>query len=186
MISYLKGKVLEKTTSFIVLLPEGSGIGYKVFVTPESLDTPLGSELSLYTYLKSSDDGQTLFGLPDFKTLQFYELLLTVSGVGPKGALAILSSSKIDIIEQAIATGDPEIFTRMSGVGKKTAERIILELKNKVGVLTNSNAVGSSDIFDALVSLGYKNMEVRDVIQKVDATQTMEQQLKEALKLLAK
>ena len=186
MISYLKGTILVKTEQFLIL--ENNGIGYKVFVTPEILENKIGAELSLFTFLKISDDGHTLYGLPNLESLQFFELLLTVSGVGPKVALGILSAAKRDVIEQAIANADSEIFTRMSGVGKKTAERIILELKNKVSALSigNTGGQGSSDVFDALVSLGYKNTEARDALQKLDATLPMEQQLKEALKLLSK
>lgn len=182
MIAYLKGKILDKTTTFLIL--ENQGVGYKVFVTPEILENPTNSEISLYTYLKTTDDGQTLYGLADLATLQFFELLLTVSGVGPKVALGILSAAKVSTIEQAIGNNDPEIFTRMSGVGKKTAERIILELKNKVGLLTGGSSTGT-DLYDALIGLGYSNKEVRDAVQKVDSSLTTEAQLKQALKLLS-
>lgn len=184
MISFLKGKIIEKTTTFLIL--ENQGLGYKVFVTPEILEKPLNSELSLYTYLKSSDDGQTLYGLPDFSTLQFFEMLITVSGVGPKVALGILSAAKPATIEQAIANADAEMFTRMSGVGKKTAERIILELKSKVGSLGVASPVGTSDIYDALINLGYSAKEVREALQKLDSNSSTEEQLKLALKLLGK
>jgi holliday junction DNA helicase RuvA len=183
MISFLRGKILEKTTQFLII--ENNGLGYKVFVTPEVLETPISAEISLYTYLKSTDDGQTLYGLSDFATLQFFELLLTVSGVGPKVALGILSASKPATIEQAIASQDPEIFTRMSGVGKKTAERIILELKNKVGALTSITPTGSSDVYDALIGLGYSSREARESLQKLDTNLSTEEQLKQALKLLS-
>ncbi len=185
MISYLKGKILQKSLNFLIL--ENQGIGYKLFVVPEILEKKLGEEIELYTYLKVSDDGQTLFGLPDFPTLQFFELLITVTGVGPKMALTILSGAKVSTLEEAITGQDAEIFTRMSGVGKKTAERIILELKNKIigGSLSGATG-GGSDIFDALVGLGYSAREVREAVQKMDRTQNMETQLKEALKLLSK
>lgn len=185
MIAYLSGKVLQKTTNYLIL--EQSGIGYKIFVTPEVLKTPLDNNLELYIYHKSSDDGQTLFGMPDFDGLQFFELLITVTGVGPKMALTIISSSKIDILQQAIINEDSDIFTRMSGVGKKTAERIILELKNKIagGILTGGSG-GSSDLFDALIALGYNPREVRDVVAKVDDSQDTATQIKEALKLISK
>jgi holliday junction DNA helicase RuvA len=184
MIAYLKGTILEKTTNFLIV--ENNGIGYKIFVTPEILEKPLNSEVSLYTHLKSSDDGQTLFGLPDFPTLQFFELLITVSGVGPKVALGILSAAKVAVIEQAIANQDAEIFTRMSGVGKKTAERIILELKNKIGALLSVSPAGGSEAYDALISLGYSAKEARETISKLDTGLPMEEQLKQALKQLSK
>ena len=82
MIAFLKGKILEKSLTYIIL--ENQGIGYKVFVTPETLSHSIGDEVALYTYLKVADDGHSLFGLPEFSRLQFFELLITVSGVGPK------------------------------------------------------------------------------------------------------
>ena len=185
MIAYLRGKLLQKTTQYIVL--EQNGLGYKVFVTPEVLELPLGSDAELYIYHKSSDDGQTLFGMPDFAMLHFFELLVSVTGVGPKMALTIVSAAKIDILQQAIVNGDTEIFTRMSGVGKKTAERIILELKSKIsGGVLETMSVGSSDIYDALVSLGYNPREIREVIPQIDTTQDTATQLKQALKLLGR
>lgn len=184
MIAYLSGKILQKTASYLIL--EQNNIGYKVFVTPEILESANDQEISLYIYHKSGDDGQTLFGMPDFESLQFFELLITVTGVGPKMALTIISSSKIDILQQAIINGDSDIFTRMSGVGKKTAERIILELKNKVGGVLSGVSGGSSDLFDALIALGYNPREVRDAVSKVDSSQDTATQIKEALKLISK
>ena len=150
MISYLKGIILEKGLTYIIL--ENNNIGYKVFVTPETLEAKIGDTAALYTYHKSGEDGQALFGLLDFESLQFFELLITVSGVGPKVALAILSSARVESIRQAIANQDAAVFTRISGVGLKTAEKIIVELKSKIaisnpkkiwrprGPLTNTNA----------------------------------------------
>ena len=112
MISYLKGTILEKGLTYIIL--ENGGIGYKIFVTPETLQVPAGYNVALFTYHKVSDDGQSLFGLTDFNTLQFFELLITVSGVGPKVALAILSAARVDAVRQAIANQDAGVFTRIS------------------------------------------------------------------------
>lgn len=190
MIAYLQGKILQKTTQYIVLLTAGSEgkLGYKVFTTPEVLEKPLGSEVELYIYHKSGDDGQVLFGMPDFDSLQFFEMLISVTGVGPKMALTIVSAAKIDLLQQAIMNSDTEIFTRMSGVGKKTAERIILELRNKVtsgGLLEGSNVSGS-DVYDALSGLGYNPREIRETLPQLDATADTATQLKHALKLLSR
>ncbi len=185
MISYLKGKILQKTIQYLIL--ENNGIGYKILVTPEILEQSIGTEVELYIHHKSSDDGQTLFGMPNFESLLFFELLITVTGVGPKMALTIVSSSKLDILEQAIINQDIDIFTRMGGVGKKTAERIILELKNKMsGNILSGASSGSSDLFDALISLGYNPREVRDAVTKIDSSLDTAQQIKEALKLIGK
>lgn len=187
MIAYLSGKILQKTTQYIVLLQNNEQIGYKVFVIPEIIEKPIGSNVELYIYHKSSDDGQTLFGMPNFESLMFFEMLISVTGVGPKMALTIISSSKIDVLQQAIINADSDIFTRMSGVGKKTAERIILELKNKIsGGLLSGASGGSSDLFDALISLGYNPREVRDAVTKIDSTLDTATQIKEALKLISK
>ena len=184
MIAYLRGAILEKTLQYIIL--ERQGMGYKIFVTPEILEMPVGQEVLLYTHLKVSDDGQALFGLPDFATLQFFEMLITVSGVGPKVALAILSAAKVDAVKQAILSQDAGIFTRISGVGLKTAEKIIVELKNKVGILETAPGLGSSsEVFDALLALGYGQREVREVVGKLDRTQTTQDQVRQALKALA-
>jgi Holliday junction DNA helicase RuvA len=179
MISYLKGTILEKGLNYLIL--ENQGIGYKVFVTPEALESKIGEAVSLYTYMKVSDDGQALFGLP------FFEMLITVSGVGPKVALAILSAARVEAVQQAIANQDAAIFTRISGVGLKTAEKIIVELKNKVGILqTASGLTASSDVFDALLALGYGQREVREAVNKIDHSLPQGEQLKAALKLLGK
>lgn len=184
MIAYLKGKILQKTTGSIIL--QQGDIGYKIYVTPEILEQPLNSVVNLYIYHKSSDDGQTLFGMPNFEDLQFFELLISVTGVGPKMALTIISSSKLDLLQQAILNEDSDIFTRMSGVGKKTAERIILELKNKFAGLITSSTGGTSDLYDALTALGYNPREVREVISKVDTSVNTSEQIKQALKIISK
>jgi Holliday junction DNA helicase RuvA len=183
MIAYLKGKILEKTLTYVVV--ENGGIGYKVFSTPDVLGKSIYSEVALWTYHKVAQDDQALFGLPSFSDLQFFELLITVSGVGPKMALAILSAGQIDSIKQAIANQDAAIFTRISGIGSKTAERIIVDLKNKVGAADASGG-SSSEIFDALLALGYNQREVREVIGKVDHSQPQDQQLKQALQMMSK
>lgn len=185
MIAYLEGTVLQKTSSYIIV--QVGNLGYKVFVTPDVLEARLGDNVALYIYMKVSEDGQSLFGLPDFASLQFFELLITVSGVGPKMALAILSAAKADAVRQAIASQDAAIFTRISGVGLKTAEKIIVELKNKVGVLESAlGGSGSTEAFDALLALGYNQREVRDVINKIDTTLPVQEQIKQALKFFGK
>lgn len=185
MIAYLKGEILQKTAQYLIL--QANGIGYKVLTTPEMLEKPLASEVELYIYHKSGDDGQTLFGVADFPTLQFFELLITVSGVGPKMALTIIAAAKIDILQQSIVNNDAEIFTRMSGVGKKTAERIILELKTKIsGGMLESMTASGSDLYDALLTLGYNPREIREVVPQIDNAQETSVQIKEALKLLGR
>src|SRR3989344_6193831 len=174
MTAFLRGKILEKGLTYLIV--ENQGIGYKVFVTPDVLSKGVGDEVAFFTYHKVSEDGQALFGLPDFATLQFFEMLITVSGVGPKVALAILSSAKVDSVKDAIARQDAGIFTRISGVGTKTAEKIIVELKNKISV-NGQQYTASSEVFDALLALGYHQKEVREAVQKVDSSLPQEKQL---------
>jgi Holliday junction DNA helicase RuvA len=182
MISFIRGSVLQIASNYLIL--ETGNLGYKIFTTPEVLRTKQGESLELYTYHKSGDDGQALFGLPDFQSLEFFELLISVSGIGPKAALSILSSGQIDMISQAIVHQDAEIFTRISGIGKKTAERIIVDLKNKVGSI--AGPTGSSEVYDALIGLGYSAKEIRDTLPKLDGASPTDKQLKEALRMLGR
>ena len=174
MISYIKGRILEKALTYIIL--ENQGVGYKVFVTPDALQKAVGDEASFYTYHKVAEDGQALFGLPNFSTLQFFELLIT-----------ILSAAPVESVKQAIASQDAGAFKRISGIGTKTAEKIIVELKSKVGAMVGEgSSVSSSEVFDALLALGYKQNVVREVINKIDSTKPQDQQLKQALQMLGK
>ncbi len=175
---------MEKGLSFLIV--ENQGIGYKVFVTPEVLENKIGDSVKFFTYHKISEDGQSLFGLPDFATLQFFELLITVSGVGPKVALSILSAARVDAVKQAIAGQDAGMFKRISGVGTKTAEKIIVELKDKVLADSGQRTVASSEVFDALLALGYNQREVREVIGRVDSATGQGEQIKQALKFLGR
>ncbi len=184
MIAFIKGRIIEKGLGY--LLVENQGLGYKVFVTPDALDNPIGSEVRFFTYHKVSEDGQALFGLPDFDALKFFELLITVSGVGPKAALSILSSAPVESVKQAIASQDAGAFKRISGIGTKTAEKIIVELKNKIVASSSVEQYGGSDVFDALSALGYGQKEVREVINKLDSRKTEAEQLKQALQMLGK
>ncbi len=185
MIAYLEGLIIEKSSNYLIL--KVGGTGYKLIATPEILEKPIGSEIKVFIFHKSADDGQTLFAVPDFKSLQFFELLISVTGVGPKMALNIVSSTKLELLEQSIVNADTEIFTRMSGVGKKTAERIILELRTKIagGVLVSTDS-SHSDIFDALMGLGYNPREIKEILPQIPGDADTSTQIKQALKLLSK
>ncbi len=185
MIAFLEGVIAHiSATSLIINV---GGVGYKVFVTPPTLSKVVGEPIKLFTYHKSTDDGQALFGFPEASTLDFFELLLTVSGVGPKSALSILSYGNPDTLQEAIARQDTSLFSQIGGIGKKTAERIIVELKDKVGNLPGQTLTGSSnEILSALAGLGYSAGEVRHVIQQLDLNAPVEEQIRQALKLLSK
>ncbi len=183
MIASIKGKVVGKGGNYVVL--EANGIGYKLFVVPRIIETDLDQELYLHTFMQVREDAMNLFGFSSAAELAFFEMLISVSGVGPKMALSVLAAGDMDLIKQAIITQDSAIFTRISGVGKKTAERIIVELKEKLG--SNADmaiATDSSDVLTALESLGYSNREIKEVLGKLDHNLSSEEKLRQALKML--
>src|SRR6185295_9316164 len=128
-----------------------------------------GQEVSLVTHTYVREDQLTLYGFQTLPELEFFEMLLTVSGVGPKSALGIMSLASIDMIKSAIVSEDPSVFTKVSGIGRKTAERVIVELKEKLKDEKSAAPVAQeqSDALDALVALGYSQQEARDALKNV-------------------
>lgn len=168
MIGSLNGKVTQKGSNYIIL--EVAGVGYKVFLTPILL-APLkvGQDLSLVIHTYVREDQLTLYGFSTLPELEFFELLLTVSGVGPKSGLGIMSLASLEMIKSAIVSEDPSVFTKVSGIGRKTAERVIVELKGKLKDEASAAPVARehSDAMDALVALGYSQQEARDALKLV-------------------
>lgn len=190
MISYISGSILSKSKHSLTVMTAG-GVGYEIAMTPLRLvGFGIGQEIELFTYLRVTDQAHDLYGFVTAEERQFFSLLMTVSGVGPKTALNVLSLGSIDHIKDAIARGDVKYLTAVQGLGKKTAERLVVELKSKVGLATETGEQEGGimgDAIDALVSLGYSKDEARAVVQKIDAADaTSEQILREALKLLSK
>lgn len=192
MISYLHGKILSKAKSSIVVLTS-AGIGYQVHMPPARImEFTSNQDVELFTYMRVTDQSHDLFGFKTAEEKQFFELLLTVSGVGPKSAMNVLTIGSIDQIKDAIARQDVKYLTAVQGMGKKTAERLVVELKSKVEASTfakdeekNGGVLG--EVVDGLVALGYSKEEARSVVQALDATdKTSEQLLKKSLQLLAK
>jgi len=189
MIYTLEGKLAIKSNSFVVI--EIGGIGYRVFV-PEhvSEELPAPDEIiKLFCHYHGREDGVALFGFLAERELKLFDMLISISGIGPKSALGILNIAALDNILAAIKEGRAELLTKASGVGRKTAERIILELRGKVQVIESSKIVkaieSDSDIEEALVNLGYQRSQIRDVLKKMDTTVSgLEQRLKAALKIL--
>lgn len=192
MIAYLKGKVINKTAGGVII--NVSNIGYQVFIG-ETLgaEIKIGQEIEIYIHHHVREEAEDLYGFKSLEDLELFELLLSVSGVGPKSALAVISLAATNDIKEAIIRGDASLLMKVSGIGKKTAERLVLELKNKV-VRLGSNLIleggvssaSFGDEMDALISLGYSFQEAREALNLInpDLTDSGER-VKAALKKLA-
>lgn len=189
MISKLSGKIVHKDLNFIVI--DTGGVGYKVFITPDTLESVIDkTEASLWTYLAVRETALDLYGFQSKDELDFYELLLTVSGIGPKSGLGILSVTTVDALRSAISSGDTSYLTKVSGIGRKSADKIVLELRDKLGEATSRDSASlreESDVVETLKTLGYKPFEIRDAVKAIpkDIIGTS-QRVKEALRILGK
>ena len=186
MISYLQGTIHLIRQNYVVVL--NSGVGYTVHVPTGVLSSArLGSDVAFYTYQNVREDALDLYGFPEVEDLDLFEQLISVSGIGPKAGLAMLSQFTAREIRQSIVQSDIGLLTKVSGIGKKTAERLILELKGTLEeVNTEATAVqsGTKDALHALEQLGYSTQEALDALREVDAEAATEQQIKQALGLL--
>ncbi len=187
MISTLKGMVAGKDQKALVVAV--GGIGLKVFAPNETLQkTARGKEISLFTHLAVREDSLTLYGFSEKETLEFFELLINISGIGPKTAIAILNVAGPEIIKKAVVSGDTSYLTKVSGIGKKTADKIVRELEDKIGALAEGASVQEEvDAVEALRSLGYSQSEAREALKKVPQLVTgAGERIKAALKILGK
>ena len=187
MIGYLEGKIFAIRPGYAIV--STGGVGYKTHLSKDALSRLVpGETSSFWTYHVVREDVQDLYGFKTEEELRFFELLLTVSGIGPKSALAILDIASIETLRTAISTGRSEYLTKVSGIGKKTAEKIIVELRDKVGTSVEGGTAalkGEEEALEALKSLGYSQQEARDALRKVPAELTSSNdRLREALKLL--
>lgn len=189
MIGELKGTISRKGAGFIIL--NVSGVGYKVYVTADTYQSlEVNSEISLETHLAVREDSLTIFGFKENEDLRIFEMLLSVSGIGPKSALAILSLTDANTLTTAIVEGESSYLTKVSGIGRKNAEKIILELKDKFEGSAKSSGERSlsadSEALEALETLGYGVREAREALKLVpkEISDTGER-LREALKQLS-
>ena len=202
MISYIKGILSEVTEDGIVV--EAGNIGYEIRVPVSVLEKlpPLGGEIKIYTYLHVREDGIGLFGFLGRADLSMFRQLLGVNGIGPKGALGVLSVLSPDNLRMAIISGDAKAIARAPGIGSKTAQRVILDLKDKVsleevlygGAVSElpssapepSAAGAEKEAIEALTALGYSPMEAAKAVRRVEVTAelTAEDILKQSLKYL--
>lgn len=188
MIGTISGKIRHKETNSLIV--DVNGVGYKVFVPLETtLDASAGQAISLWTYLAVKENALDLYGFKDKENLDLFELLIGISGIGPKTALGILNVATPEMLRQAVAEEETSYLTRVSGIGKKNAEKIVLELRDKL-VTTSAdkgmNMRAEGDALEALVSLGYSERDARDALKKISKEiENTSERVKQALKLLS-
>ena len=186
MIGSRKGKIILKTNKFLIV--ETAGVGYKVNVSPDMLSKlkKINEDILLWIHTHVREDILDLYGFLDRQELEFFEMLINVSGIGPKGALSILGIASIETLKKAIGTGDTTYLTKISGIGRKTAEKIIIELRDKiVAGKTGASLQGELDALEALRSLGYSQSEAREALKKVLPNTDTNTKIREALKILS-
>ncbi len=188
MISYLKGAIKIKEQDFAIIVV--NDVGYKVFtIERDMVNLNVGDTAEFFTYHYVREDDARLYGFANRQDQQMFELLFSVTGIGPKSAMGILNMAMVDSIKSAIAKSDISLLTKVSGVGKKTAERVILELSSKVKVFgeASKETEGLADALEALMSLGYNRAQAFGALEKVpDAVADPAEKVRLALKSLGK
>jgi len=181
VISRLRGIPVSRAGERLVL--EVGGVGYLVNATPTALRQAAGGgEITLETYLHVREDALQLYGFGEPAERELFEHLLAVSGVGPKVALAIVSGSPAGDLRRAIALEDTARFEAIPGIGKKTAQRVVLELKEKLGSVAAEPEPGRLGAREALVELGYSVVQAEQALARVDPELSVEEQVRQALK----
>ena len=185
----LEGSIQLKAEKFLVVAV--GGLGYKVFAGADTLQKipEKGANVKLWTHQHVREDALELYGFLHYAELELFEMLIAISGIGPKGALGILGIAPADTLKKAIAAGDTSYLTRVSGIGKKLAEKIVLELKEKMagrGVSVDAPELKEeADALDALMSLGYSQKEARSALARVpEEIASVEKRVAEALRRL--
>jgi len=185
MIGSIKGKIILKTDKFLII--ETGGVGYKISVSPDTLSKSfkINNDIFLWIHTHIREDAFDLFGFLDIQELEFFEMLINVSGIGPRSALTILSIASIETLRKAIGSNDITYLTKISGIGRKTAEKIIIELRDKVGKENKDGSLKEElDALEALKSLGYSQNEAREALKTVSANSDTNTKIREALKIL--
>lgn len=188
MISKLHG-IIEEINDTSLVLGVG-GVGYEVYCLKRArttLSTKIGEELTIYTHYHLRENAAELYGFLDKAEREMFVILIGISGIGPKGALNILNVSSTNVLKRAIAQGDTSILTKVSGIGERIAQKIILELKDKFsewGALPG-DIRGEVDVVDAVHSLGYSRRDAQQALREVpDTVEKMEDKIREVLKIL--
>lgn len=194
MISYLSGTILNKGTNYVIIRVDD--IGYKVFINATmQAGLNAGESAEIYTHQYVREDALDLYGFKSLAELEMFEMLLSISGIGPKSALGVLAIASPEDISESIARGDSALLTKVSGIGRKTAERVVLELREKIGKISfqaksnqeNGGITASADEIDALMALGYSLAQAREALREVDpAVKDSGEKIREALKKLGR
>ncbi len=190
MIAHLLGKVEEKFGNYLIL--DVNGVGYEIAVpTPDFEAVSLGEERKFYTYHAVRENAEELYGFSSLAAKKIFELLISVQGIGPKAGIAILSLAEAEEVRNAIANADAGFIAKASGVGKKSAERVIVDLRDKVGAPSRYGATETKykkvenladEALDALIALGFPLKEATAALEKVDPDLPVEERVKMALK----
>ena len=190
MIYSLSGKLIAKKQSFVVI--EANGVGFKLFVSSKTARQlpKIGSHSALFCYTNIKQDGVQLYGFVSERELEIFELLISANGIGPKAGLKIFEAIKIDNLLAAIKQGRSDLLTKVAGIGDKKAQRIVLELKDKIKQYKSDDEVAlmetDADIEKALRNLGYKQNEIKEAIRKVPLKiKKIEERIKAALRILS-
>ncbi|MCC8016168.1 MAG: Holliday junction branch migration protein RuvA [Clostridiales bacterium] len=199
MIYNVKGELTYTDPQFVVI--ECGGIGFKCFTSLTTVKSigKTGSSVNLFTYLSVKEDAMDLFGFSTLEELNFFKLLITVSGVGPKAAVSVLSELSPEKLAVAVASADVKAITKANGIGKKTAERIVLELKDKMSSLSGSSefsaASSAASVSDdsasgeavaALVALGFGQSDAAVAVGQMDKSLSADEMIRLGLKQLSK
>lgn len=192
MIAHIKGEIAEKFDSSVIV--DVSGVGYEIALTALDFDAAVvGETTKYYTHHSVRENGEDLYGFSSLAAKKLFELLTSVNGVGPKAGMAILSLAAPEDVRNAIANADTTFISKASGVGKKSAERVIVDLRDNVGLPSH---VGATEIFvpsgaakpekdealDALIALGFPLKEATEALEKVDKNLSVEERIRAALK----
>lgn len=190
MIAHIKGKISEKFGNALIV--DVNGVGYEVTVpTPDFEAALLNEEKKFFTYHAVRENAEELYGFSSLAAKRIFELLISVQGIGPKAAIAILSLAEVEEVRNAIANADAAFISKASGVGKKSAERVIVDLRDKVGAPSHYGATEAKfvtanrendEALDALIALGFPLKEAMAALEGVDRTLSVEERIKMALK----
>jgi Holliday junction DNA helicase RuvA len=191
MIAHIKGEIAEKFDSSVIV--DVNGVGYEITLSALDYDSAVvGETQKFYTHHSVRENGEDLYGFSSLAAKKLFELLTSVNGVGPKAGMAILSLAAPEDVRNAIANADVAFVSKASGVGKKSAERVIVDLRDKVGlpshvgataIITPASAKPEKDeALDALIALGFPLKEATEALEKVDKNLSVEERIKAALK----